>query len=82
MSHGSECVTELRPRCDAKLGPIYADFAELLAWLRKNVHRHGRNFTPNELLERATGRPLTAAPWIAYVQRKFCALYGLQTVSR
>lgn len=55
-------------------------FAALLAWLRRNVHRHGRKFTPNELMERATGRPLTAAPWIAYVQRKYGALYGLEAV--
>jgi carboxypeptidase Taq len=54
------------------------DFVTLLAWLRKNVHRHGRKFTPNELLERATGKSLTAAPWVAYVQRKFGALYGLK----
>ena len=53
-------------------------FAALLGWLRKNVHRHGRKFTPNELLERATGKTLSAAPWIAYVQKKFGALYGLQ----
>ena len=55
-------------------------FAALLGWLRKNVHRHGRKFTPDELLERATGKPLTAAPWIAYVRKKFGALYGLQAV--
>ena len=53
-------------------------FAPLLGWLRKNVHRHGRKFTPNELLERATGKPLTAAPWIAYVRQKFGALYGIK----
>ena len=58
------------------------EFAVLLAWLRTNVHRHGRKFTPNELLERATGKPLTAAPWIAYVQRKFGALYGLQAARK
>ena len=52
-------------------------FAALLGWLRKNVHRHGRKFTPNELLERATGRSLTAGPWIAYVRQKFGALYGI-----
>ena len=52
-------------------------FAGLLSWLRKNVHRHGRKFTPNELLDRATGSPLTAGPWIAYVKKKFGALYGL-----
>jgi carboxypeptidase Taq len=53
-------------------------FLPLLAWLRKNVHRHGRKFTPNELLERATGRTLTAAPWITYVRQKFGALYGIK----
>ncbi|HYL09007.1 MAG TPA: carboxypeptidase M32, partial [Candidatus Udaeobacter sp.] len=57
-------------------------FSGLLSWLRKNVHRHGRKFTPNELLERATGRPLTAEPWIAYVRSKFGALYGLETARR
>lgn len=58
------------------------EFANLLAWLRRNVHRHGRKFTPNELLERATGKPLSAAAWIAYVQRKFGALYGLTPATR
>ena len=57
-------------------------FADLLGWLRRNVHRHGRKFTPNELMERATGKPLTAAPWIAYVQQKFGALYGLEAARR
>jgi carboxypeptidase Taq len=52
-------------------------FGELLGWLRKNVHQHGRKFTPNELMERVTGKPLTAKPWIDYVQKKFGALYGL-----
>jgi len=57
-------------------------FAPLLAWLRQNVHRHGRKFTPNELMERATGKPLSAGPWIAYVQKKFGALYGLEAARR
>jgi carboxypeptidase Taq len=58
------------------------EFAPLLGWLRKNLHQHGRKFTPNELLERATGKPLTAEPWIAYVRQKFGALYGLQSAPR
>ncbi|HKW71899.1 MAG TPA: carboxypeptidase M32, partial [Candidatus Dormibacteraeota bacterium] len=57
-------------------------FTTLLGWLRRNVHRHGRKFTPNELMERATGKPLSAGPWIAYIQRKFGALYGLEAVGR
>ncbi len=80
---GAQLMEKIRadiPDLDAQIEKGH--FSTLLGWLRKNVHRHGRKFTPNELLERATGRPLTAAPWIAYVQKKFGALYGLQTVSR
>ena len=54
------------------------EFEALLGWLQEHVYKHGRKFTPNELLERETGRPLTPKPWIAYVQRKFGALYGLE----
>ncbi|HEV2036746.1 MAG TPA: carboxypeptidase M32 [Candidatus Dormibacteraeota bacterium] len=54
------------------------EFGVLLRWLRTNVHRHGRKFTPNELMERATGKPLTPGPWIAYLRKKFRALYGLK----
>ncbi len=57
------------------------EFAVLLRWLRSNVHRHGRKFTPNELMERATGKPLSPGPWIAYVRKKFGSLYGLQTAN-
>lgn len=57
------------------------EFAVLLRWLRTNVHRHGRKFTPNELVERVTGKPLTPGPWIAYVRKKFSALYGLKAAS-
>jgi len=53
------------------------EFAPLQGWLRDRVHRHGRKFTPAELLERAIGRPMDAGPWIAYVERKFGEIYGL-----
>ena len=52
------------------------EFGPLLRWLQTNVYQHGRKFTPNELMERATGKPVSAEPWIAYVREKFGALYG------
>jgi carboxypeptidase Taq len=76
---GAQLMEKIRadiPDLDAQIEA--GQFAALLGWLRKNVHRHGRKFTPNELLERATGKPLEAGPWIAYVQKKFGALYGLK----
>lgn len=52
-------------------------FKPLREWLRNNIHRHGRRFPPAELVERATGKPLTAQPFIAYLEEKFGALYEL-----
>lgn len=47
------------------------EFAPLLGWLQDRVYRHGRKFTPGELLERITGQGLSARAWIAYVREKF-----------
>ncbi|MFZ0216282.1 MAG: carboxypeptidase M32 [Candidatus Dormiibacterota bacterium] len=53
------------------------EFAPLHGWLLEHVYRHGRKFTPNELLQRITGEPISARHWVAYVKRKFGELYGL-----
>ena len=53
------------------------EFAPLLGWMNRNIHAHGSKFTPQELLERATGRPLTAEPYLEYIRRKFGGIYGV-----
>ena len=53
------------------------EFGELLAWLRSNIHQHGAKFMPNELIQRVTGKELTAQPYLTYLKSKFGALYGL-----
>ena len=45
-------------------------FAPLLAWLQDRVYRHGRKFTPGELLDRVTGSGLSARAWIDYIRTK------------
>jgi carboxypeptidase Taq len=52
-------------------------FDELLGWLRENIHRHGRKYTPVELVRRVTGNDLTASNYIAYIKAKFSDIYGL-----
>jgi carboxypeptidase Taq len=52
-------------------------FGELLGWLRENVHRHGRKYTPAELVKRVTGNELTAANYVAYIKTKFSDIYEL-----
>ncbi|MBZ0271404.1 carboxypeptidase M32 [bacterium] len=52
-------------------------FAPLLAWLRENVHTHGRRYLPADLIEHVTGRPPSPDDFMAYVAEKYGALYGV-----
>jgi carboxypeptidase Taq len=54
-------------------------FGTLHGWLEQNLYRYGRRFEPNELIERATGQPMTTRPYLAYLQRKYKALYRLES---
>jgi len=46
------------------------DFRELLHWLRSNIHRHGKRYSPKQLVERVTGSSLSATPFLNYLKRK------------
>ncbi|MGA9277055.1 carboxypeptidase M32 [Ilumatobacter sp.] len=54
------------------------DFAPLLEWLRDNVHRHGRALSADELVERATGVPLSSAPFLDYLRTTTADVYGIR----
>ncbi|MFI5012467.1 MAG: carboxypeptidase M32 [Hyphomicrobiales bacterium] len=47
------------------------DTAPLRVWLKENVWRHGKRFSRDELLTRATGRALEAGPYLRYLDGKF-----------
>ena len=48
-------------------------FSELFAWLRDRVHGYGARVTTPELIKAATGKPLSAAAWLRYVEAKYLA---------
>jgi carboxypeptidase Taq len=60
---------------DAQLGA--GDFAPLRGWLTERIYRHGRKFTSEEVVRRATGEALSVAPYLAYLDAKYRELYGL-----
>lgn len=53
------------------------EFSALLAWLRENIHRHGRKYEPQQLVQRVTGSKITPEPYLRYLRQKFGAIYGL-----
>jgi carboxypeptidase Taq len=53
------------------------EFETLLAWLRRNVHRHGAKFEPQELMQKITGSNIDPAAYIRYLRKKFSEIYDL-----
>lgn len=64
-----EAIREHRPTIDAEIQA--GQFAGLLGWLRERVHALGARFGVPELVRHATGRPLSAAPFLRYLERKY-----------
>jgi carboxypeptidase Taq len=46
-------------------------------WLIDNIYQYGSMFTPDELVQRVTGGPLSIAPYMAYLRSKYGSLYNL-----
>jgi len=54
------------------------NYTPLRDWLTENIYRHGRTYSPLELLERITGGGLDAQPYLEYLTEKYSRLYGLE----
>jgi carboxypeptidase Taq len=67
----TEAIDDLPSRIAA------GDFQPLLAWLRENVHQHGRRLSADELVQRATGAPLSSEPFLAYLRTTASEVYGV-----
>jgi carboxypeptidase Taq len=52
------------------------EFGALREWLRENLHRYGRKFTPQETLRRVAGSSLDAGPYLRYLKYKVEELTG------
>jgi len=63
---------------DLEAGFEQGEFGPLRDWLRENLHRHGRKFTPAETLERVVGtREIDPAPYVRYLRGKLADIYGI-----
>ncbi len=79
---GTMAAAQLFARAEEVLGDQDAAFAKgefqpLLDWLRREVHAHGSRFTADELVERATGKPLAADDLLAYLRQTTQEAYGV-----
>lgn len=53
------------------------EFTNILAYLRENVHQHGRIYQPRELVKRITNEDLNADYFLKYIENKFYPIYHI-----
>lgn len=66
-----DAATKAEP--SIKPGIARGDFAPLMGWLRANIHEQGSLHTVDELMTRATGRPLDAEVFKAHLKQRYLA---------
>ena len=57
------------PDLDAQIA--VGDFSGLMGWLREAVHCHGARLSAQDLIREATGRPISAASALRYLESKY-----------
>jgi carboxypeptidase Taq len=78
---GNVVSVQLWERAQADVGPLEeqferGEFTPLRDWLTEHVYRWGRSFSPQDLLERATGGSIDPEPYVRYLERKLNDLLG------
>ena len=64
------------PGLEAKIAR--GDLKVLQQWLRRKIHSVGQLETPDQLLRRVTGEPLSAKHFVSYLTTKYSDIYGLR----
>ena len=58
-------------------GLAAANYVPLREWMTEHVHRHGRRYLRDELLEKATGERLEPSYYIEHLSSKYSEIYGI-----
>jgi carboxypeptidase Taq len=65
----NEAMRAARPALDEEIAA--GEFGGVMEWLRDNVHGIGARLPVQELIKQATGKPLTAAAYLRYLEAKY-----------
>ena len=68
-------ATEAHPEVPSEIEN--GEFQTLHNWLKENLYQHGSKYTAPEIVERATGTPLSIQPYMTYLRTKYGELYDL-----
>jgi carboxypeptidase Taq len=74
-AYGAQMVNTIKKGIDIDSAVKKEDLSPVTAWLKDNVHTHGKVLSPDELLRKATGEPFNPNYYVDYLSEKFTELY-------
>jgi carboxypeptidase Taq len=57
-------------------GVANGDILPSIEWMKNKVHLESAMYDPTDLMEKVTGKKLTAEPFLKYVEEKYSAIFG------
>ena len=70
--------TLLSEQPDPERNIARGNFAPIKNWLNEKIHRQGRLYSPQELVQRVTGEALNPDYFVDYLKRKYSEVYNLK----
>ena len=76
-AYAAQMLQEMRKTVDVDACLQNGDLEPIHAWNRAHIWRHGRLYTPTELLERVWNEAFDPTIYTTYLEEKFSKLYGI-----
>ncbi len=75
--YGAQLLARMKDSVDFDKDLSKGKLGRIHSWLKENIHVHGSKYLPEELLIKATGKPLDPKYFIEYLEKKYSKIYSL-----
>ena len=76
-AYGAQLLEKMKETVDVDGCLDRGDLMPIGAWLEENIWQYGSLYKPEELLQRALGRPFDPSCYVRYLTEKYTRLYNL-----
>lgn len=76
-AYAAQFAAYMRKDFDLDAAILAGDFAKITAWLTEKIHRYGKKFPSEEIMQKSFGEQLNAKYFAEYLHEKYTKLYEL-----
>ena len=78
---GSACAAQFYHKMEEVMNVeellLHSQYTTIMDWLKEHVHQYANRYTPDEILEKATGEAFNINYYVDYLEKKYRQLYNL-----